>query len=203
LPDLEIPGADSEEKQLSEIKELLAATPIPNMQARQAYQAQVLTAQATGQAPPPPPNPMQMLSPSVPIDEEFDDHAAEYAACKDWINSSVGQQAKRENQDGFLNVRLHALQHQAQMQKAQQAQVQQAMLPQLILEKAKHSGQAKSPSETINFKDLGPSGRLQVAAQAGLDIHADVAAEMTEEQMGGMPPHPNPQQQKPAAQPSA
>jgi len=200
LPDLEIPGADSEEKQLMEIRELLAETPIPNMQAMQQYQAAVLVAQSQGAQPPAPPNPMQMLMPSVEIDQEFDDHAAEYAACTDWINSPVGQQAKRENKDGFLNVRLHALAHKAEMQKAQQAQVQQAMIPQLVLEKAKHSGQQKTPAESINFKDLGPSGKLQVGAQAGLDLHADVAAEMTEEQMGGMPEKPKPEPSKPAIQ---
>lgn len=193
LPDLEIPGADSEEKQLNEISELLAETPIPNLQAKQAYQVAVLTAQAQGQQPSPPPNPMDLLSPSVEIDQQFDDHAAEFAACKDWINSPVGQQAKRQNPEGFLNVRLHALQHQKMMQQAQQAQIQQAMIPQLLLEKAKHSGQQKTPAESINFKDLGPSGKLQVGAQAGLDLHADVAAEMTEEQMGGMPEKPQPQ----------
>ena len=58
------------------------------------------------------------------------------------------------------------------------------------LEKMKHP--PKQVGESIAFKDLGPSGKLQVGAQAGLDLHADVAADMAEEQL-------NPNQGKPPA----
>lgn len=197
IQDLEIPGADSEEKQLGEIKELLAETPIPNMELAQQLAQAKIAAAVTGGQPPNPPSPTEMMLPSVEIDPDFDDHQAELTACKDWINSPVGQQAKRENPDGFMNVRLHALAHQKMVQQAQQAAIQQAMMPQLIMEKAKHSGQAKSPAESIQYKDLGPSGRIQLAAQAGIDVHADEAANLTEEQMGGMPEN---QPQKPQSQ---
>jgi hypothetical protein len=89
-----------------------------------------------------------------------------------------------------MNVRLHALAHKKQVQQAQQAAMQQQMMPQLLMEKAKHAGQAKSPSETINYKDAGPSVRLQMEAQAGLDGHADAAAHLTEETIGGKPEKP-------------
>jgi len=196
LPDLEIPGADSEEKQLAEIKELLQATPIPNIQAIQQYQVAAMMAQASGQNPPPQPDPDSMLLPSVQT-KWYDDDAAEYSAGIDWMRSSVGQQAERENPEGFKNVELHIKMHQAKMQKQQQDQVQQAMIPQLLLEKAKHSGQAKSPTESIQYKDLGPSGKIQLAAQAGLDVHADMASDMAGDTLGENQPPEKPPQTSP------
>lgn len=195
LEDLEIPVADTEESELEEIKEMLAETPVPNQQAVYAYKQAVAMALIEGKPAPPPPAPDALLQPSVNVNW-WDDHQSALQADIDWMISPVGRQAKRENKDGFKNVELHAKLHQAQVQKQQQASVQQAMMPQLILEKAKHSGQPKSPTESIQYKDLGPSGKIQLAAQAGLDVHADMAAEMTEEQMGGMPEKP---EQKPAA----
>jgi hypothetical protein len=186
--DLEIPGADSGEKQMSEIKELLATPPIPNLQARMLYMTQVSVAQQQRQPVPPKPPLDQLFNPSVPIDAEFDDHQAELTYGTDWINSPEGQEAKRSNPEGFMNVRLHLLLHKAQLTQAQQQAQQQQIQLQLLMEKAKHSGQAKSPGESINFKDLGPSGQIQLGAQAGLDLRADAAASMAADQMGETQP---------------
>jgi hypothetical protein len=196
LQDLEIPGADSDEKQMGEIKELLEESPIPNLQAMQEYKMAAATAQMSGQPAPPQPPPEAMYEPSVQIDPEIDDSAAEYTVCKNWLNSPTGQQAKKDNKDGFLNVKLHMLAHKAQNQKDQQAAMQQQQQMFLMQEQAKHPPKppapAKTPAESISFKDLGPSGQLQVAAQAGLDISADVGADLAEKHMNaGQPPKPN------------
>jgi hypothetical protein len=59
--------------------------------------------------------------------------------------------------------------------------------------KATVSPQKKDPTETINFKDLGPHGRQQLGAQAGLDLTADSemdAADRLKEHL--QPPAPPP-----------
>lgn len=198
LEELDIPGADSEEKQLAEIRQMLAEPPIPNQQTIQQFAIQTATATVQGQPPPPPPPKEALLIPSVPIDVEFDDHQAELSACTDWINSPTGQQAKRDNADGFMNVRLHALSHKQQVQQAQEAAMQQALKPELLKEQAKHSGQETKPSESIAFKDLGPSGKIQVGDQAGLDLRADSAAELAGDTMGENNPPPKPAPTKPS-----
>lgn len=183
LQELEVPAADSEENELAEIKQLLSESPVPNMQAKQRYMAQALAAQAQGQPMPPQPPPEAMLNPSVPIDQIFDNHQERWQADLDFANSPKGQEAKRTNKEGWMNFTLHAQQHKKLADQEQQQAAQQALAPQVQLEQAKHAGQAKSPSESIQFKDLGPSGQLQLAKQAGLDISADVGADMAEDHM--------------------
>lgn len=115
LEDLVIPDADSRDKQLKEIAELLSGIPIPNTEMME----QVATISKIGQAtanPVPPPDPEKLLQSSVPIDPIFDNHAVEFEECKRWINSKEGQKAKQEQQEGFENVRLHAIAHQQEMQ---------------------------------------------------------------------------------------
>ena len=107
LQDLEIPGADSDEKQMGEIKQLLEEPPIPNVQVMQQAKLQAVASKLTGQPAPPPPAPEQMYEPSVAIDPEVDDSTAEYTVCKNWLNSPTGQQAKRDTPEGYLNVKLH------------------------------------------------------------------------------------------------
>lgn len=185
LQDLEIEAADSEEKQLSEIKVLLSEPPIPNQETRQNYQMLTVAAQLKGQPSPPQPPIEAMWQSSVPIDVEMDDSQAEFTAGKDWINSAKGQQAKRDNPDGFLNVRLHLLLHKDQNDADQKAAQQAAIMPQIMLEKAKQQPQQqRTPAESINFADLGPAGKIQVGAQAGLDLRADAAGDMAGETMG-------------------
>ncbi len=65
----------------------------------------------------------ETLLPSVPVDELFDDHAAELDECRRWANSDAGQTARRENPLGFANVRAHALAHLLALRR------QQALLP--------------------------------------------------------------------------
>jgi hypothetical protein len=201
LQDLEIPGADSDEKQMGEIKQMLEEPPIPNIQALQAYQQAVAAAALTGQAPPPQPPPEQMLESSVPVDVEVDDSTAEYTVCKNWLNGPTGQQAKRDNIEGYTNVRLHMLAHKKQMQAEQQAAIQQQQQQMLLTEAAKHPPKGpKDPSESIsiNYKDLGASGKIQAAAKVGIDVTADEAAGLAAGHMqsgkpaNGQPPKNNP-----------
>lgn len=201
LEELEIPGADAEEKQMGETRQMLAEPPIPNMEAIKAYKLAVAAAMLQGQPPPPEPPKEALLLPSIPLGR-FDDDAAELKTLVDWINSPSGQQAKRDNPEGYLNNELHAMAHQARDNENKQAAAQQALQPQLILEQAKHSGQAKSPSESINFKDLGPSGQVQVGAQAGLDLRADSAAQVAGDTMNENQPPPKPNGAKPAKPPA-
>jgi hypothetical protein len=203
LQDLEIPGADSAEKQMAEIKQLMAEVPIPNQQAMMQFKMAVFQAASMGQQPPPQPPPEAFLLPSVEIDPDFDLHDVEYATGKDWVNSPQGQQAKRENPEGFMNVKLHLKMHNQALQQAQQAQMQQQIQMLSASEQAKQAAKPKpTPSESIQFKDLGPSGRMQVGAQAGLDLHADVAAELAGEAMGEGDTSQQKPQPKPTSKPS-
>ena len=158
LEDLVIPGADSRDKQLDEIAQLLEEEPVLDQAAMQQQfamqQQQAMAAQAAGQPYQPQPIAPQFTS-SVPIDSDCDDHGVEAAECLRWINSPEGQKARKNPQTakGFENVRLHFLEHKRAL--AQQQQTQQ---------------QPKPPSESISFKDLPPEGQQQMAAQAGIQL---------------------------------
>jgi hypothetical protein len=192
IPGLVIPGADETEKQLAEIKQLLEETPIPNQQAMNVLKVASVIAFASGKPAPPKPPPQALFTPSVPIDADFDNHAVELKAGTDWVNSSAGQQAKADNPEGFMNVRLHLLLHKAEMEKQKQQTMTEAVQLEAGKAQAKASGEKpKQPSETIAFKDLGPSGRLQVGKQAGLDLTADTAADLAEEHMTPAAPQPS------------
>lgn len=193
LTDYEVQGASSYEKQMSELQQLLQETPVPNIQAKQQYMQAAWKAKLTKQPIPPPPPPEAFLQSSVKIGK-YDRDEYELAALVDWFNEPEGIQAARDNPDGFLNAQLHADLHQARMDQKQAAAQQKALLAQAAVEKMKHPPQEpKSPAESINFKDLGPSGQLQVGKQAGLDLTADVAAHVTEDTLGGPKPQPKPQ----------
>jgi hypothetical protein len=87
--------------------------------------------------------------PSVAVDE-LDRHDLEFAECVRWANSASGQKAKMSNPAGYANVKAYAMAQQAAMQKP---------------------GQEKPPSESINFKDLTPGGKVQMAGQAGIQLN--------------------------------
>lgn len=91
---------------------------------------------------------------TVPIDMLFDNHAIEATEMKRWANSDAGQTAARENPAGFANVQAHYQEHMAAAQQQSAGQ-----------------SQGKPPTATINFKDLPPDGKAQLAAQDG--IHLD------------------------------
>jgi hypothetical protein len=92
------------------------------------------------------PGQMQSTVPLQPLDR----HDVEFEECKRWANSEAGQQARMENPAGYANVIAHAMQHKAQI--------------------AQNDGAKKPPSESINFKDMPPSGKAQMAAQAGIQL---------------------------------
>lgn len=135
LQELEIPDADSWNKQMVEINLMLA------------------------EPPPPPPSPQEVPNPvtpdimetvqppqqsSIPIDVDYDNHAAEFMTVTIWINSPKGQQTKTTNKVGFENVRLHGLQHkQALMQQMAAQQAQEATL----------TGAANPPKDQPSEKD--------------------------------------------------
>lgn len=194
IPGLVVPGADETEKQFAEIKQLLAEALIPNMDAQTAFVIVSTAARIAGKPAPPKPPIQALYNPSVPIDPDFDNHAVELKAGTDWINSPAGQQAKLENQGGFMNVRLHLLAHKAELDKQKQQTMMQAVQVEGAKALAKSKGdKPKDPSESISYKDLGPSGRIQLARRAGLDVVPDEAANLagevqpqpTNEQPGG------------------
>lgn len=140
FPELIIPEAVSRDKQVFEIEELLKGAPIPaspkEMQSAQVQHAAAsIVAQRSGQPEPPPIDPMSLLKPSI-MPDELDFHEWEFEKCKEWLSSedrrrqesTINPETGENNASGVLNVKLHALAHQAMMQ-AQQAQ-QMAMMPQ-------------------------------------------------------------------------
>lgn len=193
IPGLVIPGADETEKQLGEIKQLMDEAPIPNIDAQAQFAIATIAAKLTGKPAPPAPPIQVMFRPSVGIDADFDNHVIEDKAGTDWINSPAGQQAKLEEPEGFMNVRLHLLMHRAEIDKQKQGALVQAVQVEGAKAAAKSKGdKPKDPSESINYKDLGPSGRIQLAKRAGLDVVADEAANLADE-------HMPPDQEKPKA----
>jgi hypothetical protein len=156
---------------------------------------------AAGQPAPPQPPMEAMYQPSVAIDPVYDDNAVRFQAVKDWINSGPGQTAKRENKDGFLNVRLYGIAQQKMAEQKQQAAQAQQLQMLAASEKAKQSpSQRRHPRESINFKDLGSSGKIQVGAQAGLDLRADEAHELAADTMGENDNPQKPAENQPASQ---
>lgn len=134
LEELTIPGADSNDKQLEEIEELLKEPPVENVQA-----VMLAATQAMQQGQPfditKIPQTPQFYTTTIPIDPDFDDSGAEWQAGQVWVNDpEQGQKIKRENPQGFFNVRLHLLGH----KQVNDAKAQQQMQQQLAL---KHPAQ--------------------------------------------------------------
>lgn len=162
LEDLVIPQADSRNKQLKEIDELLKGTPLPNPKLVQAQQQlPQIQQQAASEGQQIPPQMMQQIQQqmaqlpplisSVPIDDQFDDHEVEYTEVGRWINSPEGQKTKLSNPPGFANVRLHGIEHFQ-------------MIPK------KDAPADKPPTESITYKDLPPAGKVQLAAKGGITL---------------------------------
>jgi hypothetical protein len=91
IPELYIPGINDRTKQYREISLLVTMAPVES------------------------PNSPLGVETSIPP-EEFDDHLVEMEVCKVWLNSSKGQKAKVENQQGYQNVALHWKAHQMMLQ---------------------------------------------------------------------------------------
>lgn len=81
LDELYIPGEDSRNKQWSEIESLLEEQP-------QGENAS-----------------------SIPITQDVDDDAVEFAVIQTWLNSPQGQETRKSNPQGYLNVLLHGKEH--------------------------------------------------------------------------------------------
>lgn len=100
--------------------------------------------------------------PSVQIDP-LDNHEVHYAVIAAWWETEAADDARQKNPMGVANVKAHALAHKQQMSGDQ--------------------GQPEPPKEAINFKDLPPSGQVQMAAQAGLQLDPnELAAQQQQEQ---------------------
>ena len=113
--ELEIAGAESWNKQMVEINQLLEEPPqIVQPPPQQVPNPMMPEVMETINQPP-------TMQASVPIDAEWDDNAAEFLTVKLWINSSDGQKAKRENPAGFQNVQLHGELHKQALQQQAQA----------------------------------------------------------------------------------
>jgi hypothetical protein len=175
------------------IEILLSQKPLPNEQAQQQAANIISTAQQAGQ-PAPTPDPHKMFKSSLKPGP-LDNPAAELPFFIQWVYSPAGQRNKYSNHLGYANVELYAVDLQQRAQQAAQAAQQQAMAPQMAIEQAKKTPQQRHPSESIQFKDLGPQGKIQLAAQAGLDVTADAAADLTDEHMQPPPQAPEAPQQ--------
>ena len=166
LEELQSPVLEARDKQLGEIEILLRSGPAPNPAAMQAKLqiAQLAQAaqlnpqlapqvqQATQQAQQIPPN----VS-TVEVDPECDNHAVEMATCLRFINSPNGRALKNgdeKQRGGFMNVRVHFLEHQAAL-KQQQAQNQP---PPLV----------KPVSISLNAKDAPPPAAAEIYKKAGI-----------------------------------
>ena len=168
--DLEVPGSDARIQQLREIEELLKSSPIPPTQQQMMAAVQPMAQAAAQQiqqgAPPPPPPDEQALikslsQPTVPIDPDWDQHQFHVQVITDWLASQECQQEKeRGNQAGIENVKLHGALHKKALAAAQQPP------------------QTKPPSESINYADLPPDGKLQMAAHGGITLNPEGVAMM-------------------------
>jgi hypothetical protein len=124
FPELKFQEADSSEKQMTEIEELLMSPPVPPdpmalEQAQVQHAAQAVMATHMGGPPPPPFDPTSLMTPTVAVDE-LDFHEYEFKKCQQFLSSTdCRRQLAQGNFGGVLNVKLHAKQHQQFM--AQQA----------------------------------------------------------------------------------
>lgn len=173
-PELVIPEAASEEKQLVEIHELLDSEPLPNPQYETASQIlQHLANEVSKQTIPPEvvqlaKQKVQQIPPyisSVKVDQQLDEHAFEAAAMRTFSNTREGRKAKVEKPQGWINFKLHYMEHLTAA--AQNAQ----------------NTPPKPPSESINYKDLETvEAKIQMLGQAGIKLDpASLKAEIEKE----------------------
>lgn len=131
ISEMVMPEAESRDKQMEEIEELLISVPIQPSpeevaQAEQQYQMAAQQAAAMGMPPPPPFDPASLVRPSVPISPwDFDEW--EMQKCDDYLNSdaarvelkvgrtdpATGEQTP--NIRGIQNVWLHREEHRKAM----------------------------------------------------------------------------------------
>jgi hypothetical protein len=143
IPEITLPEARARRKQIAEIELLLKGAPVPPSpeameQMAAEHAAETMAAHASGGPAPQPFNPEAMLTSSIQP-EELDFHEWELEECREFLSDwpKVQQQVNQGNEQGILNVRLHAKEHQqfiaqhaaAQMQMQAAAQPQPAGKP--------------------------------------------------------------------------
>jgi ribosomal protein S27AE len=100
FPELYIPGDDARSKQLWEISILVQSAPTPTG---------IPDMNKPGQ---------ELLQPTIPV-EKWEVHQVESEACKAWLMSEVGIDAKMNNPGGYMNVVAHMDLHDFQIAEAQ------------------------------------------------------------------------------------
>lgn len=127
IPDLVIPGADGRKKALKTIGELTAVSDGADVSVE--------------------------MPPDSFIDPDIDDHAAEGATAKRWLNTPEGQKCKKENPIGWQNVKAYAL-----------AQLQLAPPP------PPQPDKPLAPTLAAKFADLPPEAQMEVLKHWGINL---------------------------------
>lgn len=154
LEELVIPGEDLRNNVLADIASMEneSTEPDPSVMPPQMFPG-------VGQ---PPPQVPQVSS--VQIDKDYledKDFEIGWKTVKHWVQSPAGQDAKTSKPEWFENVRLYGLQYKQAMQAAQQAAAAAQQPP---------PEPPKGPGETIGYNDLPVSGKIQLAAKAGIQL---------------------------------
>lgn len=163
LPELVVPGADAGVKQAGEIIELLKSGPVPNPKIEELKN----TAPPIPMGAPPEAEQLRdkvvqdaisKLPPVVSTVPVFrlDQDQFEIDYIETWASLPDGIRARSENPDGFANVMAHYDEHQAQLQQKEAAKAQ--------------PPESKPPSESMAFKDMPISGKVQMAAKVGIQL---------------------------------
>lgn len=130
LQEMEIPDAAAWEKQEVEINLMLQVPPNPGGEPMQVPNPMAPGIMETVPTPP---------SSTIPIDPDYDNHAAEFLTVTLFLNSAKGQKLKKQIDpetgqlkyaQGLQNIRLHGLAHKQELMKAMAQQAQQAQPPQ-------------------------------------------------------------------------
>jgi hypothetical protein len=158
LTELYIPPVAYRNKQLGEFEILLKSGPNPNPAVFEGQKKiEMLTSQ--GVDPALLQQAQQQLAAMPPevstveVDDKVDDSFTEAETCLQWLNSPEGRKEKRQNPNGYRNLRLHYLEHQA-ISAAKSA--------------ANAPSTTKPPSQSINLKDLGPGERAQMLSEVNI-----------------------------------
>ena len=162
LRDLYVPIVAARNKQLGEIQLLLAGMPVPNEAYEKAKQ-QIESMKSMGVDPAVLQQAEQQLAQtipqetsSIPIDEMVEDNQTEADTCWQMLMSPQGRKEKLTNPQGYMNLRLHYLEHKAAAEKsaAQKAQ-----------------GIGKPPSMSVSYKDVvqsDPAAAAQMLQKDGI-----------------------------------
>lgn len=159
------------------------------------------------------PSDAQDIFANLPIDVMFDDHAEFENSYTDWLGTAEGRAASsfvrllvRQLAEYHLQATAYQQLKMAQYSKIPAvADLQEQVVAKQAMQETDPQPEQQAPeppphpmqkvSESMNYKDLPPSGQAQVAKQAGIDItEDDVKAHQTAQQ-------PAPAQSKPKASP--